>query len=189
MKWTKISLVLTLFLSLEGCTYHTKNFVSDIKIEGDSVKVAGGPDYYFYIHGDPPIQLHLGCSKITTIGESYSFLLPLPVSDLKEPHVSLEDEKFHLSFLYGFDIERRTRANHIELKKINVIINDDNKLYPLKFTEKLRSEYVYTSELLCENIKNSVLVINIPGQEEKSYELEFFEDIENNYGFFIPFYH
>lgn len=189
MKLTKISLVLTLFLGLEGCTYHTKNFVSDIKIEGDSVEVVGGTDYYFYIHDDPPIQLNLGCSKKTIIGESYSFLFPLPVNDLKKPHASLEDERFHLSFLYGFDLESRTRVNHIDLKQISVMLNDDNKLYPLRYTEKLRSEYVYTSELLCKNIKGSLLVINIRGQAEKNYELEFFEDIEHDYGIFKPFYH
>ena len=169
--------VFAFILLLNGCAFYEKEYVSEIKLNGESYP--GGDEGVFYIDNEPLIRMSMGCQKSTTLSASVFPIVPIPKPDKAEPHDTLSDEQFYLS------IGHSTR-DEIDLSDIKVSIGISNSVYALRLTEK-GNIYKFVADLRCKDINKGILRIKLDESKSRNYKVQFKEGVQRKVRYHLMF--
>ena len=177
---TQAPLVAMLCLLFASCAFNTKEYVSQVVLDGPNYRGNVYDEGVFYVNDEPSISLEMGCYMRTQLGESMSFLIPMPAKQVANPHESIAADRFSLALGVKKGVE-------LDLSSIAITIEISGAVHPIPFDrleeERLASRafYHFKSELSCGDIVNGALTIPINKQTTRVYGAHF-EELENSEG-------
>lgn len=150
--------------------------MSKIYLEGKNYP--GGDEGQFYIHNDPLIRVNFGCYKKTQLSSSVFPLIPIPSFSEIEPHDSMANQHFSMELRY----EKSPEVTPATLEA-RVALQNGEQILILAESEKVLSifpmyRYKYISELKCGDIRNGTLYIKLNERTDRTYRIEFKEDVK-----------
>ena len=165
---------LVLAISLNGCAFYKKDYLSNIEIEGKNYRGSRGDEGAFYIDDAPLIQLHMGCYKRTNFGQTAFPLIPLPVLSEVEPHASVGNHQFSLKLSHGY-----REKSDLTQAQITLRLGDQQQQLTIGklATREYRRYYEFLSASPCREIDNAMLEIQLPDAKVRRYQLNFKERV------------
>ena len=180
------SLVLLLVVSLSGCAFYSKDFVSAIEIEGTNYRPKIFDEGVFYVNDDPPIRLRLGCRARTTLGETMFLLIPFPILKEEPPHASIAGQQFSLVLASSI-------KNELDLSSLAIDVKIAGRVHRLRFVGAKTRDYTYktqfefAADLTCGEIQNGRLSIRLAPDKVWDYVFEFREEVQRRFAWHTSF--
>lgn len=171
---TRRTILVVLVLLLPACVFHSKEYVSEIALEGKNYRGTKGDLGGFYIDDEPLIKIRTGCRRTTSLGQTMSVLIPFPVTDEAAPHASIASEQFSLVLSHG-------QHESVDLSTAEITVRVSNVAHPLRLAGKKRLyshvNYEYETNLHCGDIKDGLLTIRLDADKVRTYGVQFDEGV------------